>query len=79
MLKLYLDFSSKIRQSNITKELQKRFGEVTQGTTKGGIPLDGAGKRRFMHDFLIALVFVAMVAAPAVIAASPKTATEEDQ
>jgi hypothetical protein len=36
-------------------------------------------KRRFMHDFLIALVFVAMVAAPAVIAASPKSATNEDR
>jgi hypothetical protein len=32
-----------------------------------------------MHDFLIALVFVAMVAAPAIVAASPKAATEEDQ
>ena len=32
-----------------------------------------------MHDLLIALIFVAMVAAPAVLAASPKSATEEDQ
>jgi hypothetical protein len=31
-----------------------------------------------MHDFLIALVFVAMVAAPAVIAATPLVAKNED-
>jgi hypothetical protein len=31
-----------------------------------------------MHDFLIALVFVAMVAAPAVVASSPKTVSEDD-
>lgn len=31
-----------------------------------------------MHEFLIALVFVAMVAAPAVIASAPKTENESD-
>jgi len=36
-------------------------------------------KRFCMHEFLIALVFVAMVAAPAIVASSPKTATSEDQ
>jgi hypothetical protein len=31
-----------------------------------------------MHDFLIALVFVAMVASPAIVASSPKPARSED-
>jgi hypothetical protein len=35
-------------------------------------------KRHFMHDFLIALVFVAMVASPAIVASWPKTAKIED-
>jgi hypothetical protein len=33
----------------------------------------------FMHDFLIALVFVAMVASPAIVASSPKFSQSEDQ
>ena len=32
-----------------------------------------------MHDFLIALVFVAMVASPAIAASSPKSARSEDR
>jgi hypothetical protein len=32
-----------------------------------------------MHDFLIALVFVAMVAAPTVVAATPLVAKDEDR
>jgi hypothetical protein len=48
-------------------------------TTLIGSLLNGAELRFRMHDFLIALVFVAMVAAPAVIAASPKAATEEER
>jgi hypothetical protein len=31
-----------------------------------------------MHDFLIALVFVAMVASPAIIASAPKTSDRND-
>jgi hypothetical protein len=31
-----------------------------------------------MHDFLIALVFVAMVTSPALVAASPGSANRED-
>ena len=36
-------------------------------------------KKFFMHDFLIALVFVAMVASPAIVASSPKIIKDEDQ
>jgi hypothetical protein len=31
-----------------------------------------------MHDFLIALVFVAMVASPAIVAAAQKASDDED-
>jgi hypothetical protein len=36
-------------------------------------------KLLLMHDFLIAIVFVAMVASPAIVAASPKTTKDEDR
>jgi hypothetical protein len=32
-----------------------------------------------MHDFLIALVFVAMVASPAIVVSSPKPVRHEDR
>jgi hypothetical protein len=31
-----------------------------------------------MHDFLVALAFVAMVACPAIVAAMPQRETEDD-
>ena len=52
---------------------------VTNGTISSVEALWGLEKRLFMHDFLIALVFVAMVTSPAVIASSFKTAMREDR
>ncbi len=63
--------------SYITKYLQKRFGRLLTDQLRTVCALEKE-KRLFMHDFLIALVFVAMVAAPAIVAASPKIAKSED-
>ena len=37
-----------------------------------------AGRVETMHDILVALAFVAMVACPAVVAAFPKRETEDE-
>jgi hypothetical protein len=64
-------------QSNITNELHKRFGWLLWRH-----PWEQPALTRrdefLMHDFLIALVFVAMVASPAIVASSPKSARNED-
>jgi hypothetical protein len=77
--KYLLDFFFNIRQSYVTKELQKRLAGVTQGTIcRSGLP-HGVGKSFAMHHFLVALVFVAMVSSPALIASVHKTRNEEDR
>ncbi len=64
--------------SNITKDLHKRFGRLPTNPPKFVCALE-MEKRLFMHDFLIALVFVAMVASPAIVTSSPKFSQSEDQ
>jgi len=68
----FLDIFSKFLHSNITKEHHRRFGwllpqtfvGVTRVQSQEGFP---------MHDFLIALVFVAMVTSPAIVASVPRS------
>ena len=65
-------------QSNITKRDQKRLARLpTDEETWAGSYLET--KEIPMHDFLLALIFVAMVASPALIAASPRAARREDR
>jgi hypothetical protein len=73
-----LDTAAEIVQSNVTKELHKRLAGVTQGTIIVGRLPHGDGKWPAMHDFLIALAFVAMIASPVVVASMPKTSNEQE-
>jgi len=63
--------------SYITNDFQRRFGRLLTDQIRT-VRVLAMEKRLFMHDFLIALVFLAMVASPAILASSPKLAKNED-
>lgn len=74
----FLDSYFRFRQSNITNEPYKRFEWLPREVLRGG----ACWPRRDllpMHDFLIALVFVAMVASPAIVVPSSKPVRNEDR
>jgi hypothetical protein len=74
----FLDNAPKILQSNITKELHRRFGWLLARSYARVNRVNSQEKVRPMHDFLIALVFVAMVTSPAFVAAAPRAVKHDD-
>jgi hypothetical protein len=74
----FLDSFFRFRQSNITNEPYKRFGWLPREVSSE-VRLLAPERFASMHDFLIALVFVAMVASPAILVSSPKPVRNRDR
>jgi hypothetical protein len=67
-----LFLKTKSSHSYITKELHNPVDRVTGEDYQAGQQWLEAEKETPMHDFLIALTFIAMVASPALIVAAPR-------
>jgi hypothetical protein len=67
-----------MRQSNLTNEPTSALDGYL-GNYPPGRRLLAPERLLPMHDFLIALVFVAMVASPAIVVPSPKPVRNEDR